>query len=129
MFASWTSEQTVAASIPRNIETCSQNAEKSVPKMATRKDEDPISEYDDAVADVEVEVSCDCAIKVSSPILRDFREGNNPALLLRKMPRIMMSANAMGRADDGYIYGETNAVFDQRLISFAGATGKLALQQ
>jgi hypothetical protein len=109
VFASWTSDQTVLASIPRNIP---QNAEKPVQKMATRMDEDPISEYD-AGADVEVEVNCDCAIKVSSAVLRDFRAGNNSALFLRKMLRIMMSANAMGRADDGCIYGEMIAVFDQ----------------
>jgi hypothetical protein len=76
--------------------------------------EDPISEYDDAVVDAEVDVSCDCAIKVSSPVLHAFEETNS-TLHLRKMPRIMMSANVMGLADDGCIYGETNVVFDQQL--------------
>jgi hypothetical protein len=108
VFASWTSEQTVGAPITRDIETFPQNAKSYVPKMATRMDGDPISEYDDAVADVEVEVNCDCAIKVSCRYCATFaRRIMRP---LRKMPRIMMFANAMGRADDGYIYGETNAV-------------------
>jgi hypothetical protein len=72
-------------------------------------DEDTISDHDEAVVDAEVEVSCDCAIKVSSPLLHVFGEGNNSTLLLRKRPRIMMSANAMGLAGDGCIYGETIA--------------------